>query len=59
MSSEDILKKVKANGAIIFFFLYIQFTLFKQKVYSHHVLIYLNVPGIPVGEPLQYRQIVE
>ena len=41
------------------FFLYIQFTLFRTKSYSHQVLIYLSVPGIPVRGPLQNRQIVE
>ena len=47
------------NDAIItldeFFFLYIQLTRFMQKVYSHQVLTYLNVPGIPVKKPLQNR----
>ena len=32
---------------------------FKQKFYSHQVLVYLNVPGIPVRKPLQNRQIIE
>ena len=41
----------------LFFFLYIQFTLFEQKIYSHQVVIYQNVPGIPVRKPLQNRQI--
>ena len=36
-----------------YFFLHIQFTLLKQKIYSHQVIIYLDVPGIPVKEPLQ------
>ena len=27
--------------------------LFKQKAYSHHVLIFLEVPGIPVKKLLQ------
>ena len=36
---------------LIFFYMYnLQFS--KQKVYSHQVLIYLNVPGIPVKKPL-------
>ena len=43
----------------IFFFFYIYILrLFKQKVYSHQVFIYLNVPGIPVKKPLQNNQIV-
>ena len=41
------------------FFLHIQFTLFQTKIYSHQVLIYLNVRGIPVRKPLQNRRIVE
>ena len=41
------------------FFLDIKFTLFKQKVYCHQALIYLNVTGIPVKKPLQNSQIVE
>ena len=42
-----------------FFLIYIQYNLhfFEQEIYSHQVLIYLNVPGIPVTEPLQNRQI--
>ena len=40
-----------------FFSIYLYF--FEQKIYSHQVLIYLNVPGIPVRKPLQNRQIVE
>ena len=42
-----------------FFFYIYNLHFFKQKVYSHQVLIYLNVPGIPVRKPLQNRQIVE
>ena len=42
------------------FFLYIyNLQLFERKIYSHQVLVYLNVPGIPVRKPLQNRQIVE
>ena len=42
-----------------FFSIYIyNLHFFKQKIYSHQVLIYLNVPGIPVRKPLQNRQIV-
>ena len=52
-------EKVGTFGQHFFFFLYIQFTLFQTKIYSHQVLIYLNVPGIPVRKPLQNRQIVE
>ena len=41
-----------------FFFLYIyNLHLFEQKTYSHQVLTYLNVPGIPVRKPLKNRQI--
>ena len=41
-----------------FFFLYIYNLHFsEQKTYSHQVLIYLNVPGIPVRKPLQNRHI--
>ena len=44
----------------LFFFFYIyNLHFFEQKTYSHQVLIYLNVPGIPVRKPLQNRQIVE
>ena len=32
---------------------------FQLKIYSHQLLAYLNVPGIPVRKPLQNRQIVE
>ena len=42
-----------------FFFYIYNLHFFKQKTYSHQVLIYLNVPGIPVRKPLQNRQIVE
>ena len=49
------LKKNKSN----FFFIYIYNLHFlKQKVYSHQVLIYLNVPGIPLRKSLQNKQIV-
>ena len=44
---------------VTFFFYIYNLHFFKQKVYSHQVLIYLNVPGIPVRKPLQNRQIVE
>ena len=30
---------------------------FEQNIYSHQVLIHLNVPGIPVRKPLQNEQI--
>ena len=38
----------------IFFYIY-NLHFFEQKIYSHQVLIYLNVPGIPVKRPLQNR----
>ena len=42
------------------FFFYIRnLHFFKQKVYSHQALTYLNVPGIPVKKPLKNNQIVE
>ena len=43
---------------IIFFFIY-NLHFLKQKVYSHQVLIYLYVPGIPLRKTLQNKQIVE
>ena len=39
-----------------FFFIY-NLHFFEQKIYSHQVVIYQNVPGIPVRKPLQNRQI--
>ena len=42
-----------------FFFYIYNLHFFEQKTYSHQVLIYLNVPGIPVRKPLQNRQIVK
>ena len=40
------------------FFLYIyNLHVFKQKIHSHQVLIYLNVPGILVEKPLQNSKI--
>ena len=42
----------------VFFYIY-NLHLFKQKCYSHKVLVYLNVPEIPVKKPFQNRQIVE
>ena len=42
-----------------FFFYIYNLHFFKQKVYSHLVLIYLNVSGIPVKKPLHNSQIVE
>ena len=32
---------------------------FKKKILSQDVVIYLNVPGIPVKKPLQNSKIVE
>ena len=43
----------------LFFFYIYNLHFFKQNVYSHQVLIYLHVPGIPVRKPLQNRKIVE
>ena len=43
----------------VFFFYIYNLHVFKQKIYSHQVLIYLNVPGIPVKKPLQNSKIVE
>ena len=43
---------------INFFFYIYNLHFFEQKTYSHQVLIYLNVPGIPVKKPLQNRQII-
>ena len=40
-----------------FFFYIYNLHFFEQNIYSHQVLIYLNVPGIPVRKPLQNRQI--
>ena len=47
---------------VVFFFpIYTIYNLhfLKQKAYSYQVLIYLNVPGIPLRKPLQNKQIVE
>ena len=41
----------------LFFFYIYNLHFFKQRIYGHQVLIYLNVPGIPVRQPLQNRQI--
>ena len=46
------------NGKIRFFSYIYNLHFFKQKVYRQQVLIYLNVPGIPVKKPLQNSQIV-
>ena len=43
---------------MVFFYIY-NLHFFKQNVYSHQVLIYLNVAGIPVRKPLENSQIVE
>ena len=51
-------EKVFFSFYFIFFYIY-NLHFFKQKTYSHQVLIYLNVPGIPVRKPLQNRQIVK
>ena len=41
-----------------FFFYTYNLHFFEQKTYSHQLLIYLNVPGIPVRMPLQNIHIV-
>ena len=41
----------------LFFFYIYNLHFFKQRIYGHQVLIYLNVPRIPVRKPLQNRQI--
>ena len=49
----------KSSSCDIFFFLYIyiyNLHFFEEKIYSHQVFIYLNVPGIPVRRPLPNRQ---
>ena len=44
----------RASCFFFFFFFYIyNLHVFKQNVYSHQVLIYLDVPGIPLKNPLQ------
>ena len=43
-----VLKKV----SFFSFFFFYNLHFFEQKTYSHQVLIYLNVPGIPVRKPL-------
>ena len=47
---------LKAAAFDFFFYIY-NLHLFEQKIYSHQVLIYRNVPGIPVRKPLQNRQL--
>ena len=37
----------------IFFFYIYNLHVLKQNVYSRQVLIYLDVPGIPIKKPLQ------
>ena len=46
------LKQDKDQDKIFFFYIY-NLHVFKQKVYSRQVLIYLDVPGIPVKNNLQ------
>ena len=41
-----------AHSTICFFYIY-DLHVFKQKIYSHQVLKHLDVPGIPVKDPLQ------
>ena len=59
MNNGQILDDVKhlrddnnSKNTIFFSALY-NLHFFKQKIYIHQVLIYLDVPGIPVKEPLQ------
>ena len=59
--SQSLWKSFENKGLhfLHFFFLCIQFTLFKTKMYSHQALIYLNVPRIPLRKPLKNKQIVQ
>ena len=43
----------RASCFFCFFFYIYNLHVFKQNVYSHQVLIYLDVPGIPLKNPLQ------
>ena len=56
--NEKIDVRVKKRQLLFFSFYIYNLHFFKQKTYSHQVLIYLNIPGIPVRKPLQNRQIV-
>ena len=51
---EEFSENIKGS----FFFYIFNLHFLKQKVYSHQVLMYLNVPGIPVKNPLQSCQII-
>ena len=42
-----------------FFFNRYNLHVFEQKICSHQVLIYLNLPGIPAKKPFENRQLVE
>ena len=54
-----VIQKSLSQWLILFFFsVYTIYTFSNKKTYSHQVLIYLNIPGIPVRKPLQNRQIV-
>ena len=55
----EIIVILQTNTEEGFFFYIYNLHIFKQKCYSHKVLVYLNVPEIPVKKPLQNRQIVE
>ena len=42
---------------LLFFFYIYNLHFFEQNIYSHQVLIYLNLPRTPVRKPLQNKQI--
>ena len=50
-----------SSCAVFHMFLFSAYTIYTfsnfrlSKIYTHHVLIYLDVPEIPVKEPLQNR----
>ena len=50
---------MKKEESIWFFFYTCNLQFSKQKDYSHQVLTYLHVPGIPVRNPLQNTQTIE
>ena len=58
-SSNPRVTSSNLRAAIFFFYIYIyiyNLHFFEEKIYSHQVFIYLNVPGIPVRRPLPNRQ---
>ena len=52
-----LLKNIYQHNTPVFFIYLYNLHFFEQKIYSHQVLIYLNVPGIPFRKPLQNRLI--